>query len=220
MRCRTCGRRRRSSCCPAQRRDVQAVVRRVRREGVPFVARGHGTGLSGGALPVPGGVVISLARLNRVLDVDIPESARHRRARRHQPGNHPAGRAVRLLLRARSLEPAGLLDWRQRRGELRRRALPEVRIHGASRPGSGGRAPRRRDGADRQPRSPTRPDPICSASSSGAKARSPSSPKRSCGSSAGRRACRRCSRPSTASARREPPSPTSSAPASSRPRWR
>ena len=39
---------------------------------MPFVARGHGTGLSGGALPVPGGVVISLARLNRVLDVDIP----------------------------------------------------------------------------------------------------------------------------------------------------
>ena len=42
------------------------------REGIPFVARGHGTGLSGGALPVPGGVVISLARLNRVLEVDIP----------------------------------------------------------------------------------------------------------------------------------------------------
>ena len=44
----------------------------ARARGVPFVARGHGTGLSGGALPVPGGVVISLARLNRVLDVDIP----------------------------------------------------------------------------------------------------------------------------------------------------
>src|SRR4029434_5986993 len=42
------------------------------RHEVPFVARGHGSGLSGGALPIPGGVVISLARLNRVLDVDIP----------------------------------------------------------------------------------------------------------------------------------------------------
>ena len=39
---------------------------------MPFVARGHGTGLSGGALPVAGGVVIALSRLNRVLDVDIP----------------------------------------------------------------------------------------------------------------------------------------------------
>ena len=52
--------------------EVQQIVKACNREGVPFVARGHGTGLSGGALPVPGGVVISLARLNRVLEVDIP----------------------------------------------------------------------------------------------------------------------------------------------------
>src|SRR6476620_6399831 len=57
---------------PGSAAEVQAVVRLCARAGVPFVARGHGTGLSGGALPVPGGVVISLARLNRVLDVDIP----------------------------------------------------------------------------------------------------------------------------------------------------
>src|SRR5688572_8617756 len=57
---------------PRSAADVQAIVRICDREGVPFVARGHGTGLSGGALPVPGGVVISLAKLNRVLDIDIP----------------------------------------------------------------------------------------------------------------------------------------------------
>ncbi len=57
---------------PASAADVQAVVRLCAREGVPFVARGHGTGLSGGALPVAGGVVIALSRLNRVLDIDIP----------------------------------------------------------------------------------------------------------------------------------------------------
>ena len=57
---------------PGSAAEVQQVVRVCSREGVPFVARGHGTGLSGGALPVPGGVVISLARLNRVLEVDIP----------------------------------------------------------------------------------------------------------------------------------------------------
>jgi glycolate oxidase len=56
---------------PGSAAEVQAVVKLCARESVPFVARGHGTGLSGGALPVPGGVVISLARLNRVLDVDI-----------------------------------------------------------------------------------------------------------------------------------------------------
>jgi glycolate oxidase len=57
---------------PASASEVQAIVRLCGREGVPFVARGHGTGLSGGALPVAGGVVVSLARLNRVLEVDIP----------------------------------------------------------------------------------------------------------------------------------------------------
>jgi glycolate oxidase len=57
---------------PRSAADVQAVVRVCHRERIPFVARGHGTGLSGGALPVAGGVVISLAKLNRVLEVDIP----------------------------------------------------------------------------------------------------------------------------------------------------
>ena len=57
---------------PQSADQVQAVVRACAREGMPFVARGHGTGLSGGALPVAGGLVISLARLNRVLSIDIP----------------------------------------------------------------------------------------------------------------------------------------------------
>jgi glycolate oxidase len=57
---------------PSSAEQVQAVVRLCHRHQVPFVARGHGSGLSGGALPIPGGVVIALARLNRVLEVDIP----------------------------------------------------------------------------------------------------------------------------------------------------
>src|SRR5512138_1092640 len=57
---------------PGSAAEVQAVVRACARDGVPFVARGHGTGLSGGALPVADGVVISLSRLNRVLEIDIP----------------------------------------------------------------------------------------------------------------------------------------------------
>src|SRR5580765_3565527 len=56
---------------PATAAQVQAVVRLCHREGIPFVARGHGTGLSGGALPAKDGVVIALSRLNRVLEVDI-----------------------------------------------------------------------------------------------------------------------------------------------------
>jgi glycolate oxidase len=57
---------------PSSAAEVQAVVRLCHRAGVPFVARGHGTGLSGGALPHPDGVLIVLSRLNRVLEVDVP----------------------------------------------------------------------------------------------------------------------------------------------------
>ncbi len=56
---------------PASTAEVQVVVRACQREGVPFVARGAGTGLSGGATPFAGGVVISLARMNRILEVDL-----------------------------------------------------------------------------------------------------------------------------------------------------
>src|SRR6266851_3220285 len=57
---------------PTSTEQVQSVVRVCYRERMPFVARGSGTGLSGGALPIESGIVISLARLNRILEVDIP----------------------------------------------------------------------------------------------------------------------------------------------------
>src|SRR5712691_5754138 len=49
---------------------VSAIVKLADRESMPFVARGAGTGLSGGCLPSEGGIVISLMRMNRVLEVD------------------------------------------------------------------------------------------------------------------------------------------------------
>jgi glycolate dehydrogenase FAD-linked subunit len=55
---------------PTSVEQVAAVVRLANRENLPFVARGAGTGLSGGCLPAEGGLVISLMRLNRVLEVD------------------------------------------------------------------------------------------------------------------------------------------------------
>jgi glycolate oxidase len=57
---------------PASTSEVQAILRICHRERIPFVARGSGTGLSGGALPVKDGIVISLARMNRILEVDLP----------------------------------------------------------------------------------------------------------------------------------------------------
>jgi len=51
--------------------EVQAAVRICHQAGVPFVARGSGTGLSGGALPVEEGVLIVLSRMRRILEVDL-----------------------------------------------------------------------------------------------------------------------------------------------------
>src|SRR5256886_9710935 len=56
---------------PGSTEEVQAVLRLCHRRAIPFVARGAGTGLSGGALPVADGIVVSLARLNRILEVDL-----------------------------------------------------------------------------------------------------------------------------------------------------
>src|SRR5579863_3040304 len=50
--------------------EVAAVVRTCARAGVPFVARGSGTGLSGGAVPHAEGVLIVLSRMRRVLEID------------------------------------------------------------------------------------------------------------------------------------------------------
>jgi glycolate oxidase len=55
---------------PTSAEHVAAVVRLANREEIPFVARGAGTGLAGGCLPAEGGIVISLMRMNRVLEVD------------------------------------------------------------------------------------------------------------------------------------------------------
>src|SRR6266567_960489 len=57
---------------PTSTEQVQAVVRICHREHIPFVPRGSGTGLSGGALPTEGGIVISLARMKQILKVDFP----------------------------------------------------------------------------------------------------------------------------------------------------
>jgi len=59
---------------PSSAQEMQAVVKICHRERIPFVARGSGTGLSGGALPIKGGVVISLTRMNRILEVDVPNA--------------------------------------------------------------------------------------------------------------------------------------------------
>ena len=61
---------------PGSAHEVREIVRLLHLASVPFVARGAGTGLSGGAVADPDAVLIALTRMNRILEVD----AAHRRA--------------------------------------------------------------------------------------------------------------------------------------------
>jgi glycolate oxidase len=60
-------------CLPTCTEEVQACVRAARRHGVPFVARGSGTGLAGGAVPLDGALVIATTKMDRLLSVDVDD---------------------------------------------------------------------------------------------------------------------------------------------------
>lgn len=76
--------------------QIQAALRICYDMSVPVVTRGAGTGLSGGALPCKDGVVLSLAKLNKILDIDTQN-----RTARVQPG-------VRNLAITEAATPHGL----------------------------------------------------------------------------------------------------------------
>jgi glycolate oxidase len=59
---------------PGSAEEVRRVVRTCYESGVPWVARGAGTGLSGGALPLAEGVLIVLARMRRILSIELEDS--------------------------------------------------------------------------------------------------------------------------------------------------
>ena len=56
---------------PVGTEQVSAVVKICNREKIPFTARGAGTNLSGGSIPIKGGITIGLSRMNRLLEIDI-----------------------------------------------------------------------------------------------------------------------------------------------------
>ena len=66
---------------PGTTDEVQAVVRALHEADIPFVPRGSGTGLSGGALAINGAVVVGTARMNKILEIDAAN-----RLARVQPG--------------------------------------------------------------------------------------------------------------------------------------
>jgi glycolate oxidase len=55
---------------PADASEVAAIVRLANHERVPIVTRGAGVGYAGGAIPVKGGIVIGMRRMNRILEID------------------------------------------------------------------------------------------------------------------------------------------------------
>lgn len=56
--------------CPATVEQISAIARLCHDHKIPLTTRGAGTGLSGGALPVKGGVVLSMEKFNRILEID------------------------------------------------------------------------------------------------------------------------------------------------------
>ena len=83
-------------CLPHTIEQVQAILRVCYKMQVPVVARGAGTGLSGGALPLKNGVLLSLAKFMRILEIDAAN-----RIARVQPG-------VRNLAISQAAAPYGL----------------------------------------------------------------------------------------------------------------
>lgn len=57
---------------PGSAAEVAACLRIAKKHGVPIVPRGAGTNLSGGTVPVQGGLVVNLTRMNRILEIDLP----------------------------------------------------------------------------------------------------------------------------------------------------
>jgi len=55
---------------PATTEQVSEVVKIANREKIPIVARGSGTNLSGGSIPVRGGIVVELSKMNKILEID------------------------------------------------------------------------------------------------------------------------------------------------------
>jgi glycolate oxidase len=55
---------------PANKEEIAAIARLCNEDRIPLVVRGAGTGYTGGAVPVRGGVVLSMERLNQIVDID------------------------------------------------------------------------------------------------------------------------------------------------------
>ncbi len=70
---------------PRTAEEIAAIMKLANRERIPVTPRGAGSGLSGGAVPLYGGIVLACDRMNRILEIDTREhGGRGRAGRGHQ----------------------------------------------------------------------------------------------------------------------------------------
>lgn len=56
---------------PCTTDEVSEIVKLAHKHRIPITARGAGTGLAGGAVPMQGGIVLDMSRMNKIVDIDI-----------------------------------------------------------------------------------------------------------------------------------------------------
>ena len=129
---------------PASASEISEIMKLANRHRVPVTPRGGGTGLSCGAVPLFGGIVLALERMNRILEID-----RENMVAVVEPGvvTSEIGKAVQAFGLFYAGYPMSFESCfrGEPRGERRRRPRHQVRGHGASCPRSGGCPAHRRD---------------------------------------------------------------------------
>ena len=136
---------------PATTAEVSAVHRIATQRRVALTPRAMGSGLSGGAVPLDGSIVLGVARMDRILEIDEVDRVAVVQAGVINAKLQAEVETARAVLPARSVEPQAERDRRQRRRERGRRALPEVRRDRRLRARARSRAARRHRDSHRRP---------------------------------------------------------------------
>ena len=88
--------------------QVSDIVKIANKFDTPFIARGGGTGLSGGMLSVQGGIIIALNRMDRILEIDIENERAVVETRCRQSSPIPSSAKSRIPLCSRPIKSEGV----------------------------------------------------------------------------------------------------------------
>ena len=114
---------------PRSTDDIVACVRIAAEHGLPIVPRGSGTGLAGAATPVGDALVVVTAKMHDIVEVRTEDRLAWVEPGSAQPRSVDGAPSARVLVRARPVVAADVVDRREREHERRRPALPGVRRH-------------------------------------------------------------------------------------------